>query len=161
MSARRSAPLGLALGLLWLAGVYCSSVLVARFGAEDRASWHDALIGAVFAFFGWGWFVTFAVVLGVSLASCVALQWSRPRSVWLPWALPLIVVMQTVLLDAVTRLLDDTQWVTAAGAAEAARTDNVASLVSLVIVAAASCLTGLILRRRDRSTRRPELRLVR
>lgn len=161
MSARRSAPLGLALGLVWLAGVFSSSVLVARLSVEDAASWHDALIGAVFAFFGWGWFVTFAVVAGVSVAACVLLQWSRPRSVWLPWALPLIVVMLTALLDAATRLLDNTQWVTAEGAAEAARTANVASLVSLVIVAAAACVTGLILRRRDRSTQQPELRFVR
>lgn len=152
MSARRSAPLGLALGLVWLMGVFSSNVLTARLGAADRVSWHDALKASVFAFFGWGWFVTVAVVAGVSVAGCVLLQWSRPRSVWLPWVLPLIVVMLAVLLDAATRLLDNTQWVTAEGAAEAARTANVASLVSLVIVAAAACIAGLILRRRDRFT---------
>lgn len=141
--------------------MFSSSVLAARFSAEDRASWHDALTGAVFAFFGRGSFVTVAVIDGVSVAGCVLLQWARPRSAWLPWALPLVVVMLTVLLDAATRLLDNTQWVTAEGAAEAARTADVASLASLVIVAAAACITGLILRRRDRFKQQPELRFVR
>jgi hypothetical protein len=149
------------LGLVWLTGVFTSSVLVARFSTEDYASWHDALTRSAFAFFGWGWFLTFAIVVGVSLAGCGLLQWSRPRSRWLPWALPLIAVMLTVLLDAATRLLDNTQWVTAEGAAEAARTANVASLASLVIIAAPAWIIGSTLRRRDRHSQDPEPRLVR
>jgi hypothetical protein len=161
LSVRRSAPLGLTLGLVWLTGVFTSSVLVARFSTEDYASWHDALTRSAFAFFGWGWFLTFAIVVGVNIAGCGLLQWSRPRSQWLPWALPLIAVVLTVLLDAATRLLDNTQWVTAEGAAEAARTANVASLASLVIIAATAWFIGSTLRRRDRHFQDPEPRLVR
>ncbi|MDB6426197.1 hypothetical protein [Curtobacterium sp. 20TX0008] len=141
--------------------MFTSSVLVARLSTEDHASWRDALTRSAFAFFGWGWFLTFAIVVGVSIAGCGLLQWSRPRSHWLPWVLPLIAVVLTVLLDAATRLLDNTQWVTAEGAAEAARTANVASLASLVIIAATAWFIGSTLRRRDRHSQDPEPRLVR
>lgn len=135
--------------------------MVARFSTEDHASWHGALTQSAFAFFGGGWFLTFAIVVGVGLAGCGLLQWSRPRSSWAPWALPLIAVVLTVLLDAATRLLDNTQWVTAEGAAEAARTANVASLVSLVIIQAAAWIIGSTLRRRDHHVHDPKPRFVR
>lgn len=161
LSVRRSAPLGLTLGLVWQTGVFTSSVLVAQFSTEDHASWHDALTRSAFAFFGWGWFLTFAIVVGVSVAGCGLLQWSRPRSPWLPWALPLIAAVLTVLLDTATRRLDNTHWVTAEGAAESARTANVASLASLVIITATSWFIGSTLRRRDCHVQDPEPRFVR
>ncbi|GAA3342539.1 hypothetical protein GCM10017714_31360 [Curtobacterium pusillum] len=157
VSARRSAPIGITLGLAWLVGAFFSNALVIRFGAEQQASWDDALTRSTFVFFGWGWFLTLAIVAALSVAGCLLLQWSRPRSTWLPWALPLIAVMLTVLLDAVTRLLDNTQWVTAAGAAEAARAADVASVAALAIVLVLTTVIGMTLRRRDRVSRHLEV----
>ncbi|WIA97006.1 MULTISPECIES: hypothetical protein [unclassified Curtobacterium] len=148
-SDRRSAPLGIVVALSWLAATVLGNLLLVRYWPTEQASWSNAATRTAFAYFGWGWFVTFAILIAISLAACLLLHWSRPPAAWLPWALPLTALLVTLSLDICFRLFTRTQYVTAAGTAEAARQANVASLMTLTLAVLITAPLGLLLRKKD------------
>lgn len=153
VAVRRSALIGLVGAGLWLAASIGVNIALLRFFPAQRASWSEAVTRTMFGYFGWGWLLTVAMILGVAAAVCLLLQWARPAGRSLVWAVPLAVTLPVTLLDGLTRVATHTQWASPADAAEAAREANVASLSILAVVSVTSTVLGVFLAACDTNQR--------